>query len=799
MLAINVNKSIYLPNEEAYIQMGVLNDKGHTICDAQLSLQITTPDFQTIILATEDGTIQYSSECGPNNVVDVPDYFAYYQTGESGVYQMKLTNLDTGYQVTDSFEVRKSVPFDIERTGPTRIYPPAAYEMTLKIKANQDFEGQIIETVPEEFEVFIQDTRYKIQDTGIGEKQIIWQDISLKQGEELNLKYTFDAPDISPYLYLLGPLQLWRFNLNSSLNSNLNSSFTNCCEVLSETGCLSTTTLATTTDLAEVEPLPAEGGESDISGTLNGQLVFSEARQWQIAADALTDTVRPDGDGATTNWLYTGSNHWDEVNDDVNEPTAGEAGDYVYTGEGLGNDVADEFNMDNTISGVASVTDVTMWMYARSNPCGSTCDTVDMDIYMGGSWTTASTKTMTTAWTWYSATRSGSWTQTDLNNLQLRVNRNVVGAGPPSTQDDNVEVATIYADVTYTRTFYLNHRSFRWQNDDGADVNSNSNSTTADTSLIMEKGERETLRIQVDNTGDETTTTDYKLQFGTTTSTCPQVSTWTDVNNSTAIAYSWGLAGSNGDAINATVTDTTNSCGGNCELVNGTWHEFAATTSSLTLGTASTTEFGFMIETSNAATSTIYCLRLYNKGANQTLDAYSSYGQLTIVSTTTKKYSKEPNASSLSSTPSDLTYYLDNTGYTSIDADDGIYDAATTSSGYSVFVLARRHTNNRDNLYIEWNGQTTVDCSSKIVKLQIYDFENSIWNDLASSATCSADNDFSLTALIVTSTEDYYSDYWSYIRVYQDIDSPVLKTDYFAMSSRIEQAHYRWRYDDGGE
>jgi len=190
VLAINTNKSIYLPGEQAYIQMAALRDDGHTICDANLVLTITAPNEETT-----NPTIQRSGECGRNNVTDKPDYFAYYQVGETGVYQTKLTNLDNGYEITDSFEVRDSVSFDVERIGPTRIYPQAEYQMTLRIKANQDFVGEVREYVPDSFVI---------------QPQITWQ-VDWKAGEIHELKYTFDAPDISPYLYLLGPLEIGTF------------------------------------------------------------------------------------------------------------------------------------------------------------------------------------------------------------------------------------------------------------------------------------------------------------------------------------------------------------------------------------------------------------------------------------------------------------------------------------------------------------------------------------------------------------------------------------------------------------
>ena len=159
-------------------------------------------------MSTEDGTIEYSNECGLNNVTDVPDYFTYYEVDDTGSYEMKLKNLDTGYEIKDSFEVRESLPFDIERMGPTRINPTAEYEMTFKIKANQDFSGEVIEKVPASFSISEQEGMR--QEINGEEKSLIWK-ADWKEGEIYELTYQFDAPDISPYLYLLGPLETGQF------------------------------------------------------------------------------------------------------------------------------------------------------------------------------------------------------------------------------------------------------------------------------------------------------------------------------------------------------------------------------------------------------------------------------------------------------------------------------------------------------------------------------------------------------------------------------------------------------------
>ena len=258
VLAINTNKSIYLPGERVYLQMGVLDKRGHTICNADLVLDIIAPDGKRTILTTNSerqkkkeeqclgrlpqmlsqplqkenhsgsmkkllwdifnvqtaraitmiatGTIYKSPKCAPRSVTYTPDYYAYYNVSTSGVYRLKLTatTKDGTYSVTDSFEVRKLAPFDVERIGPTRIYPPAAYRMMIEIKANQNFRGQIIETVPKGFK--ISDCNGCLKSKQGNTKEIIWR-VSWKKGEKHKLEYMFNAPNISPYFYLLGPLR----------------------------------------------------------------------------------------------------------------------------------------------------------------------------------------------------------------------------------------------------------------------------------------------------------------------------------------------------------------------------------------------------------------------------------------------------------------------------------------------------------------------------------------------------------------------------------------------------------------
>ena len=213
VLALNADKTIFLPDEEAYLQMGVLDDEGHTICDASLSLRILDPNGGETLLSTDAGSINYGRECAGDTYTTSPDYDALY-TFASGIgsYVMELTAVTANgsHTITDAFEVRESVPFDVVRSGPTRIYPPEAYPVRITVTANEAYSGPVIELVPISFQILESNTPFRTYEIG-DTKQIIW-DVDLDVGESVTLTYRFDAPDVSPEFYLLGPLSIGAFN-----------------------------------------------------------------------------------------------------------------------------------------------------------------------------------------------------------------------------------------------------------------------------------------------------------------------------------------------------------------------------------------------------------------------------------------------------------------------------------------------------------------------------------------------------------------------------------------------------------
>jgi hypothetical protein len=279
VLALNTNKSIYTPGEAAQISMAVLDEDGKMVCNADVVLEIKDPQENVTQLTTKDGQIIVNKNCQKKEFIEEPDFETVYQVGAPGNYEMKLTSVtkNGSYTISDSFQVNEKVPFDLERKTATRIYPPIEYPVNIVIIANEDFNGTITERVPSDFEIvassksiikntseaptldpvikprkaqLVQATYYyqepgnhKIISTN-SYQEVSWQ-VKLKKDEQYQITYKYKAPEISPEFYLLGPI-----------------TFTNS----------------------------------------QGEQVFQEARQWQIASDAInyvTNNVNATNNGSS--------------------------------------------------------------------------------------------------------------------------------------------------------------------------------------------------------------------------------------------------------------------------------------------------------------------------------------------------------------------------------------------------------------------------------------------------------------------------------------------------------------------
>ena len=204
VLAMNPDQAVYKPRQEAKIDMAVLNEYGHVICNAGLVLEITDPTGNVSTRSTSDGSIEVSSGCFQLET-ELPDYTTNYKTSAAGNYNTRLTatTANGSYVVTDKFSVDPNSPFYVKRVGPTRNYPPKTYTMHMSIEANQNA-SKIVETVPSNFEIEDSSEFTLSKD---GNQTLTWKK-QIKKGEQIEISYKFKGPRVSPALFFVGPVQI---------------------------------------------------------------------------------------------------------------------------------------------------------------------------------------------------------------------------------------------------------------------------------------------------------------------------------------------------------------------------------------------------------------------------------------------------------------------------------------------------------------------------------------------------------------------------------------------------------------
>ncbi len=252
ILTINSNKTEYATGESVNFSVGAITPTGHTICSANIDLYVTDPAG-----VIERLPVVESGLCDGNNVIDVPDFLASSTAGIPGEYKLYLERLSDDGEVlsftSDTFRVVETQDVSISREGPTRIYPPAAYPMILTVDSSAGFDGTLTERVPKDFEIFDTDASITIDN----DDQVLTWDVSVSAGESIEVSYQFDAPDISPFLFVLGAAELQ----------------------------------------GDVVRTASTTGSSNIS--------FVEHRQWQIASDAVGKMLLFWDSGASipTDWV----------------------------------------------------------------------------------------------------------------------------------------------------------------------------------------------------------------------------------------------------------------------------------------------------------------------------------------------------------------------------------------------------------------------------------------------------------------------------------------------------------------
>ena len=207
VLALNPDKSIYTVGDTSLISIGVLNDKGQIVCDAEVTLIIKDPAGKETTRSTKNGGITISENCPVKDTFRGPDYFTNYIVNLVGTYTMTLTATQNNqsYTIIDNFQAEETPRFSVKRTGPTRVWPVKYQPMTLTIVANENFEGEIVERLPKNFQVQV-GPEVKVNQTD-EDLEISWYE-SMVKGDIVTFSYSFKAPEKSPDFYLLGPLTI---------------------------------------------------------------------------------------------------------------------------------------------------------------------------------------------------------------------------------------------------------------------------------------------------------------------------------------------------------------------------------------------------------------------------------------------------------------------------------------------------------------------------------------------------------------------------------------------------------------
>lgn len=148
----------------------------------------------------------------------------------------------------------------------------------------------------------------------------------------------------------------------------------------------------------------------------------------------------PNGD-VQKEWESSCGNHYECIDGGIRQP-ATPSSDNIYVADGNENDI-DRFYMDNSIQGVDEVTSVVVWIHGN-NTTGEHCQ---VDIQLGSiqPWEGYQTVNMDSGYAWFSKTFNGSWTQQNLDEMQVRFK-----ADSAYGKIDLTWIRAFYCEVTYS-------------------------------------------------------------------------------------------------------------------------------------------------------------------------------------------------------------------------------------------------------------------------------------------------------------------------------------------------------------
>ncbi|MGI0047077.1 MAG: hypothetical protein ACREBB_07820 [Nitrosotalea sp.] len=199
LVSVNTQKSIYRPGNTANLTIVVLDNGGHSVCNANIAMRITDPLGSMTRLSSGNG-ITAESQCGL--------YDAQYTTNSAGNYTVNIMaqNPSGVAYFGTSFLAEDSYPFDITRTASSKIDPvdnPNSFNVRLDFDSYTNATNiSIQESVPSSFNVT---TDGAVQT--VGDSKIITWNRDLVSNQT-SVQYSYSVPLQYPQLYALGPAKI---------------------------------------------------------------------------------------------------------------------------------------------------------------------------------------------------------------------------------------------------------------------------------------------------------------------------------------------------------------------------------------------------------------------------------------------------------------------------------------------------------------------------------------------------------------------------------------------------------------
>ena len=199
LVSLNTQKSIYKPGELANLTAVVLDNGGHSVCNANITMRIVDPSGHRTTLKTGSGIVP-ELQCGL--------YDAQYMTTSAGNYTVHIVaqNPSGVARFATSFVAQNTYPFDIIRTTPSKIDPidyPNRFHVRLDFGSYSNATNvSIQESVPSSFNVTTDGTMQTV-----GDSKILTWNRDMTAGNA-SVQYDYSVPLQYPKLYALGPAQI---------------------------------------------------------------------------------------------------------------------------------------------------------------------------------------------------------------------------------------------------------------------------------------------------------------------------------------------------------------------------------------------------------------------------------------------------------------------------------------------------------------------------------------------------------------------------------------------------------------